>query len=314
MSKAVKSRHSRHVPIHAILRRSTAFGFLLLLFLGSMDWFSWFKGGTTATRLFGAVPFTDPLAALEAWLAGGVTQPLLWLGAGILVLLAFVLGPVFCGWICPLGLLLDLNEFLQRKIRHLFRRKKGKGLPLLSPPDGFRLPLLLFVLAFSFMVGFPLFQTISPINLLAWGLVFGAWGGWILLGFLIVLEWVLPRLWCRSLCPLGGLYSLLGRFAPFRVCVSTSKAGKTLCGLCTTNCPMGIQVMENFTTKGFASIQDPRCTRCGACIDVCPKTVLTLGFCSSGRGAPSFSDPRSNCPESTLENPDSCLSGGAHGT
>jgi ferredoxin-type protein NapH len=314
MKKTPKNGQKKHIHIHAILRRGTAFFFLVLLFLGSMEWFPWFKGGTTGTRLFDTIPFSDPLAAIEVFLAGGVTESMLWVGVGILVLLALFLGPVFCGWICPLGLLLDINEFLNRKIRHRLHRRGRKGLPLLSPPDGLRFPLLLFVLSFSFFAGFPLFQTVSPINLLGWGIVYGAWGGLSLLLVLLALEWALPRLWCRSLCPLGGLYSLLGQFAPFRVCVSTSRAGKALCGLCTTNCPMGIQVMESFTTKGFVSINDPRCTRCGACIDVCPKTVLTLGFCSSGKGFSPLPESGPNRPDSSLEKPESCLPGGAHGT
>ena len=314
MSRHPKNGHKKHLKIHAILRRSTALLFLVLLLLGTQDWFSLFKGGTTGTLLLEAVPFSDPLATLEVFLAGGVTEPLLWIGAGILVLVALVLGPVFCGWVCPLGLLLDLNEYFNRQIRHRLRRGGRKGLPLLTPPDGLRLPILLFVLAFSLFAGFPLFQTISPINILGWGIVYGAWAGLIVLLILMVVEWILPRFWCRSLCPLGGLYSILGSYAPFRICVSKSKAGKALCGLCTTNCPMGIQVMESFTTKGFGSIEDPRCTRCGACIDVCPKTVLALGFCSKGGRPSPLPQSIQDCPDSSTNNPESCLSGGANGT
>ncbi len=314
MSEHPKKGHKKHLKIHAVLRRSTALLFLALLILGSQDWISWFKGGTTGTRVFGVVPFSDPLATLEAFLAGGVTEPRLWIGASILVIAALFLGPVFCGWVCPLGLLLDLNESFSQKIRHRLRRKTGKGLPLLTPPDGLRLPILLFVLAFSLFAGFPLFQTFSPINLLGWGIVYGVWAGLFFLLVLMAVEWLLPRLWCRSLCPLGGLYSLLGRFAPFRICVSKSNAGKALCGLCTTNCPMGIQVMESFTTQGFGSIEDPRCTRCGACIDVCPKSVLALGFCSKGGQQAPLPESFPDCPGSSTKKTESCLSGGAHGT
>ncbi len=309
-----KSPKRKHLKIHTILRRTTAFLFLVLLVLGALDWISWFRGGTTGTRIFGIVPFTDPLASLEVLLAGGVTKPLIWIGAGLLVLLALLLGPVFCGWICPLGFVLDLNETLSRKVRHRIHLKGRKGLPLLEPPDGLRFPLLLFVLSFSLFAGFPLFQTFSPINFLGWGIVFGVWGGLLVLLILCILEWVLPRFWCRSLCPLGGFYSLLGKAAPFRICISKSRAGKTLCGLCTTHCPMGIQVMENFTTKGFGSIADSRCTRCGACIDVCPKTVLTLGFCGKGKPLTQELGPALPCRESSFKKNESCLSGGAHGT
>jgi len=44
------------------------------------------------------------------------------------------------------------------------------------------------------------------------------------------------------------------------------------CGICTYNCPTGIEVRE-YARRGLP-IRDPRCLKCGACIVRCPRGVL----------------------------------------
>ena len=88
-------------------RRLTAAGFLALLILGRYSWFPWLKGSLTATRVLDVVPLADPLSGLEVILASQSATSTLLLGMGATLLITLLLGRVFCGWLCPLGLALD---------------------------------------------------------------------------------------------------------------------------------------------------------------------------------------------------------------
>ncbi len=257
--------------------RLVALGFLTLLVLASTGAIGWLSGSTSATRLFGLVPFVDPLAALEAALAAREVTPTMLVGAGLLVFLALLLGPVFCGWLCPLGLALDLNHGLRTWVLRRLRPRRAER-PARTPiPVGVRILLLGVVAGAAFAARLPLFQVVSPINLLVRSLLFAAGLGLVLPLALLVLEWIWPRAWCRSLCPLGALYALLGRWAPFRVRIDPVEAGRLPCRRCTIRCPMGIRVMEDWTLAGRRSVDDEACTRCGTCLDACPRGVLSLG-------------------------------------
>ena len=55
-------------------------------------------------------------------------------------------------------------------------------------------------------------------------------------------------------------------------------AGQYPCRMCTVHCPMGIAVMEDYALVGAPVVDHPDCTRCGSCIDACPRGTLRLGF------------------------------------
>ncbi len=291
------------------LRRSTAILFLVLLLLGARNDFPWFRGSTTGTRAFEVIPLSDPLATLEVTLASRSLHGTMLLGAAILVGVCLLLGPVFCGWVCPLGLLLDFNDGIRRRLWRLFVPRKGAKKAERGPrvPRATRYGVLGLVVGFSLVAGLPAFQIVSPINLVTWSVVFFAaptappaetadasiWEHvtagaeavyhaagpllWVLLAILVI-EYFLPRLWCRMFCPLGALYSALGRFALLRVRVNPEERGRARCEHCAYDCPMGIEVMRDYTLPGKPAIDDPECTRCGECIDTCPRGVLHLGF------------------------------------
>lgn len=256
-----------------VARRVTAGLFLLGIVAGGRLGVELVRGSSTATTWFGVVPFADPLAAAEVGLASGTWTTDLAVGALTVVAMTLLLGPVFCGWLCPLGLIADLNQSLRRRAAKALRRR-GRRLPARSLPRGGRLFALGLVLSASFFAGLPLFQIFSPINAVAWAAVYVVTPAVLGLILLLAVEWVAPRLWCRSLCPLGALHAELGRGARLKVRVDPSRAGRTPCHQCTMHCPMGIRVMEDHALAGKTAVDDPACTRCGSCIDACPGGVL----------------------------------------
>ena len=269
----------KHWPMWTIARRCTALLFVALLVVASRRHVELVTGSTTATRFGDIAPFADPLAALEAMLASRSATVDVLIGAGLLLAFAALFGPVFCGWVCPLGLLLDVNDSLRRRVRRLLRR------PALAPRRGahaatVRWAVLGIVLGFAVVAAIPLFQVLSPINLIGHLVAIGGplAPTLIVLGVLVVMEWIWPRLWCRVWCPLGALYSLVGGLAVWRVRINEEELGRQPCMQCTLNCPMGIRVMQDYAIKQRPFVDDPACTRCGACIDACPGGVLSLGF------------------------------------
>ncbi len=279
--------------------RVTAGVFLLVLILGRFGWFPWVKGSTVATHLFGFLWLADPMAGLEVTLATRhLTTPLA-VAAGLLLIFYALLGRVFCGWVCPLGLVLDLNDDLRDRLARRLRRHHHR-FPDVPLPGELKYWLLALFLLLSLTARLPAFQLISPINILARALIFAPGPALFLVGAIVALEYVSRRVWCRALCPLGAFYSLVARFGRVRVLVEPEKAGKVRCRLCTLRCPMGIRVMEDYALAGRPAVTDPECTGCGTCVDACPQQVLRLGLevkfrkCSSQYHSPlttSFQQP-----------------------
>lgn len=261
----------------ATWRRLAAVTFLALLVVGRY-WDSAFANGSlTSVNWFGMLHIVDPLAAIENLIASRSVHFDIVLGGSILAVLSAVLiGRAFCGWLCPLGLVLDLNDVVRRRLQR--KRNKRVG------PRQLKYWVLLFVILLAAFSALPVFQTFSPINYLVWLAVFAFDAGAtsMLLGslpliLLMAVEWISPRLWCRSLCPLGAFYSIVGRFGLWRIKIGEVSETPMMCGRCTRECSMGIQVMEQFVHNDHNAIRDPECTRCGDCVDICPQERLCEG-------------------------------------
>ena len=255
-------------------RRLTAAAFLVLLFLGHRHALAWLVGSATATRLFGVVPLVDPLAGLEVMLASRTFPLTLLVGVSITGLAGALLGRVFCGWVCPLGLMLDLGDALGRRLRRPDRR--GNVRPRRALPAELKYWLLALCTLLSVGGGVPVFTTFSPVNLTALAIVF-LWGVELAaLGLLVAIEFFARRAFCRSVCPLGAFYSLIGRFGRWRVRIDRNANCPANCRRCTRDCPMGIDVYAHHVLAGNKAIANPECTRCGDCATGCPGNVLRL--------------------------------------
>lgn len=236
------------------------------------------RGSVWSLELFG-VTLTDPLAALESIAASRSLRWVLIAGVLLPVLGTLLLGRVFCAWICPAGFLLELSGKLRRVLRVL-ELKPGKA----RLWHGDKFVILAVGLAVSFVVGLPLLGYLYPPALIGreahngvtvmfdraeeGALGFSAAGltlaSWFLLGIAMVELAFGPRLWCRSLCPGGAVYTLLGRWR--LVNVEREPASCTQCGSCVLACEMGLSPMTDRIGA--------ECDNCGKCVADCPDDAL----------------------------------------
>lgn len=278
-------------------RRSVQLGFLLL-FLYPLILTAYQRVTARATP-----SFTSWLLPWDPLLLGGHLVHRNWdalvIGAPLL-LLAFtlLLGRFFCGWVCPIGTVLDLVRppaFWRKSKPRPPRAIPADRSSKLSLPAGIRLFdrrtnsrlryfILIAVLAagiFSLqalglldpLVIFHRTATALASNAFALGMpALRAFFSLISLLFLaiLLLELWQPRFWCRNLCPLGALISVFARFSLLNRRVSSAC---TLCGECQHVCAMNAIPRREPHDTDYAA-----CTFCLECESACPNGGISFSF------------------------------------
>jgi polyferredoxin len=251
----------------------------------------------------------DPLV-LFSWLLAAKSWTWLMLPAILMAVATLLLGRFFCGWICPLGTVLDLVTTRIAKSRPIAALKGNLKYWLLVPilsaslfnlnlsglldPIAILLRGLTFffypLLGLSARIGWVEFyhlvgerrDTLAP----AWNLLHNhllpfretlyplAFLSAVILLGVIFLERYEERNWCRNLCPLGTLLGWLGRFSLFKRAPGGLCAD---CGKCRELCP---------TTFDRDILAKDECILCMECQLHCPHRRITfrpvLGLSQTG--------------------------------
>jgi len=237
---------------------------MIALLASPLTGLSIFSGNLAAADLLG-LPLADPLAFLQVLLGSRVLVWSYLVSALAVVGFYFLLGGrSFCGWVCPVGLFTELADRLRKRL--------GTGQTTL--PLRFNRWALALVLVVAALTSVPLFEVLSPIGMVGRAIAFGSLLPLLLVSVIVLCEVVVAqRVWCRSLCPLGGLYALVGRFSPLRVGFRPERC--THCNDCLQVCPVQ-EVLLPSLEKGALQVTAGDCTRCMACQEVCPAKALTI--------------------------------------
>lgn len=219
----------------------------------------------------------DPLVSLSTAVA---SRSWVWslTSAAIILLVCIVIPRGFCGYLCPLGTLIDLFDWSVGKRITRFR----------VPEDGWWVHIkyyLLLGIMIAATGGVLVSGFFAAIPVITRGMLFtlaplqnGAANGWhqvppmhaghllSLLMFFAVLALGLlrPRFWCRYVCPSGAVFSL-GNL--FRVTERKVESSCIHCNKCIEICPFDA-IKLDFTTR------TTDCTLCQSCGGVCPTQAI----------------------------------------
>jgi len=227
----------------------------------------------------------DPLIAIATALATHTLyKGLAW--SLLLLIPTLFLGRFFCNWLCPFGIVHQFAGWLFNARSAKQRIESNRYRPVFA--------IKYYVLvAMLVAAAFGTVQTglLDPICLLHRSLtssllpalnmprpVAELFGdprlhqfGWVI-GFLIVLlvglNLVVPRFFCRTLCPLGALLGVLSRFSLWRIERDPNKC--TDCGLCLQNC--------EGACDPHTRLRKSECLVCFNCIEDCPQDALSFAF------------------------------------
>jgi polyferredoxin len=188
----------------------------------------------------------------------------------IVFLLTILFGPVFCGWICPLG---TIQEWMGKVGRKLFKRRYNTFVPvrLDNILRYLRYLVLAWVIYMTAVTGALIFAEYDPYHAM-----FNLWSdeiavsGVIILAVTLLLSIFVERPWCKYACPYGALLGLSNLFRVFGIRRNATSC--TADGACSVMCPMNIEV----DTKTV--VRDHQCISCLECTSeaVCPikRTVI----------------------------------------
>jgi len=226
----------------------------------------------------------DPLVAIATALTTHTLyRPLLW--ALVTIVLTIIFGRFFCGWVCPFGTIHHFVGYLGNR-----RKKTAQKIQLNKYRKAHRIKYFILIF-FLFMAAFPslavTLQTglLDPIplvtrsfNLLLLPIIDRAAnfvsvtdrfyeGAWLLLVIFltaILLNLVIPRFYCRFICPLGALFAIISRFAIWRIGKKQSECSN--CKLCDKSC--------EGACEPSGSIRISECVLCFNCRDDCKDDLL----------------------------------------
>jgi len=252
---------------YLFFRRFTQIG-LLVLYFGANAWgWKMLQGNLSSSSILGVIPMSDPYAALQMLAAGAVMATNLVVGVTVVVVFYFLIGGrAFCSWVCPVNMITDLANFLREKTG--MNRIQGIKQPASRKIRYWVLALSLII---SALMGVTAFEFVSPISMVHRGIVFGLGFGWAAMLIIFLFDlFVLKNGWCGHICPLGGFYSLLGKFSLIRV--QHYEENCTLCMKCKKVCPEN-QVLH-MIGKESLPVLSGECTNCARCIEVCDDDAL----------------------------------------
>ncbi|MBC2456974.1 4Fe-4S binding protein [Clostridium beijerinckii] len=180
-----------------------------------------------------------------------------------IMLLTIVLGRWFCGWICAFGAYNDLIYFISKKVFKIKFRVDEKVDSILKY---FKYVVLLFIIAISWTMGSSILESTSPWD--AFGQITDVSTifssllvGLIFLILITIGSAFIERFFCRYLCPLGAIFSIISKIGIVKINKPKADCGK--CRACTMNCSMGLPLYKVNCVKGGD------CINCLKCTEVC---------------------------------------------
>jgi ferredoxin-type protein NapH len=190
-------------------------------------------------------------------------------------------GKRYCSWFCACGNLAEAigvtkwgNRWVTENTPRSGTSRKMEALQYFFLFAAICFGILIFLDTWKIFAAGSIIEVWRTIQDLVVDLLFGALigvGAYPFLG---------TRIWCRYGCPLGAGMRVYGKFTKSKFEVQANDKCKGL-NLCTTQCPMGIDVasyahLDGTPIMGSFGLNDSPCVGCGGCIDICPVKALAF--------------------------------------
>ncbi len=187
-------------------------------------------------------------------------------------------GRFFCGFACSFG---ALGDWIHALYRFVFKKLKKKPILISDKAarvlDKLKYVVLILILylcysgIYSQLRGsspWDVFSMIRSMNLRLDGYIIGL----IVLIAILVGMCFQERFFCRNLCPMGAVFSLLPVLPFFALHRNRDNCIKG-CSACTRKCPSGIELPRDGSPRVVGD-----CFQCQKCIDICPKKNVHTGI------------------------------------
>lgn len=181
--------------------------------------------------------------------------------AGLLVI-TYLFGRVYCGWICHLG---ALQEFIfKTSIFKLFQSERSQKIM-----RGIRIIVLVILVSQLLITHTNLYKQIDPFAVI-YNFYSTYYIGWVLAVVIVVSSFVLYRPFCKTLCPVGLMLGWISKIPGASVLGVNQNCSP--CVLCNKSCSINAITQENKLSK----LDNQECIRCGECLSNCKKNALTF--------------------------------------
>ncbi len=211
-----------------------------------------------------------------------VYKGLLW--SLVVLIPTLFLGRFFCNWVCPYGTLHQFVGWLFRQFRPKDTIEANRYQRIQHVKYYILAAMLVAAVFGSLQIGLLdpiclIYRSFTGALLPAGNMptqnLFGDYklhqGAW-LIGFLmfalLAMNLVIPRFFCRVLCPLGALLGVLSRFAWWRIERDPVKC--TDCDLCLLSC--------EGASDPHTQLRMSECFVCFNCIEDCPEDALSFAM------------------------------------
>jgi polyferredoxin len=217
------------------------------------------------------------LMSLKYWIISGDFNRIH--PAGLVLFLAILLTALllkrgFCSWVCPVGLMNEMMNGLQKLLfRQSLRMRRWFDYLLRSIKYlllGFFGWVILLQMPGSALKAFIYspYNQIADLKMLVFFLD-PSTTTIVVLSILVLLAILIRNAWCRYLCPYGALLGMTSWLSPWKIRRNTESCID--CRKCTQVCPANIEVHR------LATVRSDECHACLRCVAACPvKETLSL--------------------------------------
>lgn len=279
---------------------SQFFFFALFMFFCFTTWFSRMQGYPVSLFLE-----IDPLVAIATAISTHtVYRHLIW--SLVLIVPTLILGRFFCNWMCPYGTLHQFTSWLFNTRRNIDKLAINRYRSIFQLKYIILIVFMVLAVFGSLQIGLldpiclmyrTMATTVEPAADLAsdqtvkaleahgvsagWvrplahapgaphqRIFYAAWFIGAMIMALVGMNLIIPRFFCRVLCPLGAFLGWMSRFAIWRIDRDLTRC--TDCNLCLAHC--------EGASDPQAALRKSECFVCFNCIDDCPEDALSFRF------------------------------------